>query len=183
MARQPSSIDRLPEEVREQIGRLRVQGRTIDEILAHLKTLDVEVSRSALGRHTKRLETLKERMQSSRDLALALADRYGDKPDNQLARLNLELLHSVVLQIVTASTPDDDGELQPVTFSPEDAMFLGRTLQSLASAQKTDSDRQLIVRRETAKLAANKAEEVGKARGISAETMAAIVHAVLGVAT
>ena len=70
MSRQPSSIDRLPEEIRAAIGKLRTQGRSIDEILAHLGTMDVEVSRSALGRHVKRLATLQERMRSSREMAL-----------------------------------------------------------------------------------------------------------------
>ena len=40
MAR-PSKIDRLPQELRDAIGDLRRQGRTIDEILAHLRSLGV----------------------------------------------------------------------------------------------------------------------------------------------
>lgn len=32
-----SSVDRLPEEVREQITKLRRTGATIDEIMAHLE--------------------------------------------------------------------------------------------------------------------------------------------------
>src|SRR5579871_4450607 len=121
MAKQPSSIDRLPEAIREEIGRLRASNWTIDEIVTHLKLLDVSVSRSAVGRHVKRLATLQERMRTSRDLALALVDRFGDQPDNRLARLNLELMHSVVMQTITAAAEDEDGEQQPVTFSPEEA--------------------------------------------------------------
>ena len=34
-----STVKRLPEKVREEIGRLREKGRTLDEIIAHLKTL------------------------------------------------------------------------------------------------------------------------------------------------
>jgi len=55
MAR-PSSIERLPAELRELIGHLRERGRTIDEILAKLAELDVDVSRSALGRHVQHLD-------------------------------------------------------------------------------------------------------------------------------
>ena len=59
MAR-PSSIDQLPETVRAEIGRLRQNGRTIDEILAHLRKLDgiAPISRSALGRHLQHMEKL-----------------------------------------------------------------------------------------------------------------------------
>lgn len=182
MAHQPSSIDRLPEEVREAIGRLRVQGRTIDEILGHLKTLDVEVSRSALGRHVKSMAALKERLQASRNMATALVDRFGEQPDNKLGRLNLELMHSILMQTMTASGEDEEGEQQPVVFNPQEAMFLSKALQQLAAAEKTDSDRQLKLRAEVAKSAAAKAEEAMKARGMSADTIEAIKHAVLGVA-
>ena len=39
MAKRPSSIDRLPESIREEIGRLRMNGATLDQILAHLATM------------------------------------------------------------------------------------------------------------------------------------------------
>ena len=183
MAKQPSSIDRLPETVRAAIGRLRVQGRTIDEILAHLETMDVEVSRSALGRHVKGLAALKERMQHSRDMAVALVDRFGDQPDNKLARLNLELMHSVVMQTITATSDGEDGEPQPVTFCPEDAMFLARALKELASAQKTDADRTILTRREMAKEAATAVDKVAKREGgVTRETSDAIKAEILGIA-
>ena len=181
--RQPSSIDKLPEEVRELIGKLRLQGRTIDDVLQHLRQLDVSVSRSALGRHFKGMAAMKERMQRSRDMAVALVGQFGDQPDNRVARLNLELMHSVVMQTITASEDDEDGEPQPVTFAPEDAAFLARALKDLAAAQKTDTDRTLAVKRETAKSAANKAEEAMKSRGMSGETVDFIKNAVLGVAS
>ncbi len=180
---QPSSIDKLPEEVREAIGKLRVQGRTIDEILSHLRQLDVGVSRSALGRHLKGMEAMKERLQRTREMAVALVDRFGDQPDNRVARLNLELMHSVVNQTILATQDDEDGEPQPVTFTPEDAKFLAQALAQLASAQKTDTDRTLAVQREATKSAANKAEEAMKSRGMSGEVVDFIKNAVLGVAS
>ena len=70
----------------------------------------------------------------------------------------------------------------PITFCPEDAMFLARALKELAAAQKTDTDRTLAIQRETAKSAANKAEEAMKSRGMSGETVDFIKNAVLGVA-
>jgi arginine repressor len=180
---QPSSIDKLPEEIRAEIGRLRIQGRTILEIVEHLRGMDVNVSKSALGRHVKSMAALRERLQNSRNIATALVDQYGDKPDNKLQRLNIELMHGIVMQTMTAAVENEDGEAQPITFSPEDAMFLASALQKLASAQKTDTDRNLTLQREMAKQAASRAEDAMKARGMSAETIDAIKHAVLGVAT
>lgn len=180
--RVPSSIDKLPVEVRELIGRLREQGATIDDILAKLGELDVEVSRSALGRHVKGLAEVGEQLRRSREIATALVARFGDEPDNRVGRLNIELMHGLVMQAITATAEGEDGQVQAVTFSPEDTMFLARSLQSLATAQKTDTDRLLKVRVEAAKDAAKAAETVGKAKGLTKETMDAIKHAVLGIA-
>lgn len=178
----PSSIDRLPPEVRELIGRLRADGRTIDEILAKLGELDAEVSRSALGRHIKKIAEVGEQVRRSRDMAIALVDRFGDEPDNRVARLNIELMHGLVMKAVTATAEDEDGEAQPVTYTPEDTMFLARSLQSLATAQKADADRTLKLQAEFAKKAAVEVAKIGKAKGLTKDTVDAITHAVLGIA-
>lgn len=118
MGTRSSSIDRQPPEIQELISKLRFQGRTIDEILAQLKALDVEVARSSLGRHVKSLASASERMRHSRNMATALVERFGSEPDNKLARLNLELMHGAMLQLLTASDDDEQGQAAPVTFSP-----------------------------------------------------------------
>jgi hypothetical protein len=177
----PSSIDRLPEEIRAEVGRLRVQGRTLDEILAQLKALDVEVSRSALGRHVKRMNASRERMKHSREMATALVNQFGDQPDNRLARLNLELMHGVVMQTITATAEDEDGDPQPVTFSPEDARFLADALAKLASAEKTNVERTLKLKAEAMKEAAAVAEKAARSEGLSQDTVARIKASILGV--
>lgn len=182
--RQPSSIDKLPQEVRELIGRLRRdQGCTLDQILAKLTELDVEVSRSALGRHVKGLAEIGERMRRSREMAVALVDRFGEQPDDKLQRMNLELMHGVVMSTLTAAGAEgEDGAAGPVTFDPESVMFLARSLQSLSSAEKINADRMRRLRQEVVKKAADKVEEIGRARGISAETVREIRAGVLGTA-
>lgn len=178
---QPSTIDRLPKELRELIGELRRNGRTIDEILGKLRELDVDVSRSALGRHVAKLADIAERMRHSRAVAEALVSQFGDQPDNKLARVNLELMHGIVMQTITAAEIDEEtGAAQPIVFSPEDAMFLARSLQSLASAQKTDTERFLKIEEKTRKEAAAKATAAAKAKGLTGETVDFIRKAVLG---
>jgi hypothetical protein len=185
MARaQPSSIDKLPEEVRAAIGRLRAQGRTLDEILAHLGMMDVDVSRSALGRHVKKMATVSERLKSSRDMAIALAERFGEQPDNRIASFNIEMMHAIMMEVMTATTVDEEtGETQPITLDPEQAMFLARALKDLAGAQKTNSDRTIIVKRELAKDAAKAVDKVAKRDGgLTRETIDAIKKEILGIA-
>ena len=182
MANRPSSIDVLPDEVKAAIGKLRLQGRTIDEILAHLATMDVDVSRSALGRHVQKLAAIGERMKLSRDMATALVDRFGEEPDNRLARLNIEMMHSLVLDVMTTQTVNDQGEAQPIVLDPEQVMFLSRSLQSLASAQKTDTDRMLRVRQEVAKEAAKAVDNVANQQGLGKDMRKALMEAALGIA-
>lgn len=183
MANRPSSIDQLPEETKALIGKLRMQGRTIDEINAHLKGMDVDVSRSALGRHVQKLAAIGERMKLSRDMATALVDRFGDEPDNRLGRLNIEMMHSIMLDVMSASSVDETtGEVRSVTFDPEQVMFLAKSLQSLSAAQKTDADRTIKMRQEIAKEAAKAVESIASAEGWSADTKKRLWDAVIGVA-
>jgi hypothetical protein len=183
MAHRPSSIDSLPEETKALIGKLRLQGRTIDDINNQLRAMDVEVSRSALGRHLQKQAAIGERMKLSRDMATALVDRFGAEPDNRLARLNLEMMHSLVLDVMTRQQINEEtGEMMPVELDAEQVMFLSRSLQSLASAQKTDQDRALKMREEIAKEAAKAVDEVATAEGWGAETKKRLWDAVVGVA-
>jgi len=168
----PSSIDRLPPELRRLIGSLRDSGVTIDEILAKLNELGAGVSRSALGRHVKGLDELGERLRRSRDVADVLAKRLGDAPESKQARVNIELMHSVIMDLFIG----EDGK--PVTLDAESVMLLSRSIQALASASKSDADQVIKIRREIAaeqktKLDAleRQAAKAGDKRGFDAETL------------
>ena len=180
----PSSIDRLQPSLQELIGRLRREGRTIDEIRAKLMELDVDVSRSALGRHVKSLADVQRRMRGSREIANALVTQFGDQPDNKLAQANIELMHSVVMQTLTHVEEDEDGNARPLVLEPKDAMFLASALSSLSSAAKSTDDRlEKAEKRAAAKAtlaAAENATKAARAQGLSTDGVAAIRHAVLG---
>lgn len=183
MAR-PSKIDRLPPEIREAIGALRRDGHTIDEILAHLRQLGVEdVSRSGVGRHVQGLDRIAERIQHSRAAAEAMIDRFGDQPEQKVGRLNIELAHSLILQLMAGQ----DGE--PVVLDAEGAMQLATAIQRLTSAAKTDLERETKLRAEIARLAAGKVDEAAAEaarageRGLSAERLAQLRRDILGVRT
>jgi len=178
--RRPSTVDRLDPEIKDLIGKLRIdQGWTIDEILTKLRQLGQgEVSRSALGRHVKSLEEIGQQLRHSREVAQALVAQVGDAPEDRVADLNIELMHSMILRLVTAT--NDEGDGQPVTFGPEDVSFMGRALQSLASARKTNTDMVMKVRDETRKEAAKKAVDAAKSKGLGGDTVEFIRKAVLG---
>lgn len=167
----PSTIDQLPEEIRGLIGDLRRNGCTIDTILGKLRELDVDVSRSALGRHVRGLNDIGERMRRSREMATALVDRFGDKTDNRLARLNLELMHSIVMETITAAAEDEDGNAQPVTFDPAQVMFLSKALGELTRAQKVEDERLTKAKKEVEEEATKKLDTALKSGEIDAEAV------------
>ena len=181
----PSTIDRLLPELQELIGALRGQGRTIDEIRAKLLELDVEVSRSALGRHVRSMADAQVTMQRTRQMAEALVAKFGDQPDDKIARLNIEMAHGLLMRLMLETDVDQEtGESSPIILSPEDAMFVARAVQSLTSASKVTEDRLVkAVARATEKATKAAAENVTKAaraKGLSKELVDAMRHAVLG---
>tara|TARA_B100000686_G_scaffold246123_1_gene255490 strand:+ start:88 stop:636 length:549 start_codon:yes stop_codon:yes gene_type:complete len=179
----PSSISRLPKEVREKISHLRDQGRTIDEIMDHLEQLDVEVSRSSLGRHLKKQKEVAAQIRKSRQLAEAVGRQFGDSETSKVARTNIELLHSMLMQIFIGG---EDGEMGEVRLDPKDAMMLATALQKLSQASKLDVDRELKIREEVRKKttadAADAAVKTARKQGLTKETVEAIKAEILGIA-
>jgi hypothetical protein len=184
-----STVDQLPEPIRAEIGRLRTQGCTIDQIVAHLRTLYGSTpSRSALGRHIQGLDKLGEKMRRSRDVAAALVRELGDAPESTAARLNIELIHSAVLDLfMRAGDGDtvDEGGKAALDGNPEGVMMLAKALDHLSRASKTNVDFVAAAEKRAAertkKEAAVAVETVAKARGISGDTLEAIKAGIFGV--
>lgn len=180
----PSKIDKLDPQIRELIAKLRIDhGWTIDEILKRLRELgQTDISRSGLARHTRSIEEVGADLRHSRELAKALVEQVGDAPEDRMVDLNIELMHSMVLRLVTATQRGDDGP-EPMTFGPEELMLLASAIQKLVGARKTNTDMVFKVREQTKKDAAAAAGKAAKAKGMSADTVQFIMDAVLGVDT
>lgn len=188
-----STVDRLPESVRAEIGRLRQNGRTIDDILAHLRTLDgiAPPSRSALGRHVKGLAAIGERMRRSRTVAEALVRELGDAPESHAARLNVELMHTVVLDLFARVAEGEEGVdangMAAVAGDPEGVMMLAKALDHLGRASKSNVEFIRLAEQRATERAKREAvatvEGMARERGISAETLAAIKSGIFGVSS
>lgn len=186
-----STVDALPEEVRSEIGRLLTQGATIDTILAHLRALHGGApSRSALGRHVKKMAHVGERLRRSREVAEALVRELGDAGASKTAQLNIELLHGAVFDLFNNADPDGTGSvdkdgLAALAGNPEGVMMLAKALDHLTRASKTDVEFVAQVETRAAekarKAAAAAVETVGKSEGISRKTMDAIKAGIFGV--
>lgn len=137
-----STVKRLPPELREQIGALLEQGRTLSEITAHLNQLGAEVSRSALGRYKQHLDKVGEKLRRSREVAEALIAKLGAAPESKTTRLNVELMHGAILDLLLKINEDGEGDdaAKPVALDPQGAMLLGKALDHLSRASKADAE-------------------------------------------
>jgi hypothetical protein len=179
-----STVDRLDPEIKKLIRDLWVDhGWRIDDIRAKLIELGKPVSRSALGRHVRTLPEVAKEMREAREMAESLAREVGTAGEDKLAELNIELMHGVLLRLLSNGKTSEDGE--SVTFGPEEVMFLGRAMKDLAAARKTDVDRvrarEKLIEERAKQAAVAKVEEVAKTqRGLTADLVMQIRHAVLG---
>lgn len=177
--RRPTSIDRLPKEMRVLVGELRTSGRTIDEIMVKLREMKAEVSRSALGRHVQKLDRVAERALRSRHMAEALAGKLKDAPENEMVQQNIELLHGIMFDLVTGG---EDGE--PVTFGPKELKELSATLRDLTAAEKNNVERFIKATEAATKRAKEEAAAtvaaVGARRGLSADVLDEIRSGIFG---
>lgn len=176
----PSSIDRLDQEVRELIGKLRIDhGWTIDEIRQRLVDMGQSVSRSALGRHVRTLEDIAAEMRESQMMATALAREVGDADQSRMLDVNAQLLQANMFKLMLA-TKDGEG----IQLGPKDAKDFADALRSIALTRKTDMD--VVERAEkravekATRAAAENAVKAAKAKGLSKETVESIRFAVLG---
>ena len=184
----PSSIDRLPPEIRAAIGQLRQSGHTIDEILAHLADMKTQVSRSALGRHVKGFDKIAEKMRQSRDVATALVRELGDVPESRTAKLNIELIHSAVMDLFMKAPEgeavDSDGKAA-IDGNPMGLMMLAKALDHLGRASKSNVEFVALAEKRAADKARQESvlavEEVAKDAGLSGDTVAAIKAKIFGV--
>ncbi|MDR1397223.1 MAG: DUF3486 family protein [Desulfarculales bacterium] len=165
-----SSVKRLPPEIVEQINILLTQGRTLDEIKEALNPLlgDAAISRSALGRYKKSLAKISEKIQSTRSVAEALVRRFGDAPESKSAQLNIELMHSMVMDVIMAAEAVESGDAEGESINPMSVMLLSKALDHLSKARKADTDYILKIQEQMRKEADSKVEEAIKQAGSQA---------------
>lgn len=183
--RQPSTIDKLPEELRDQLARLRRDGRTITEIHDHLAKLGAEVSRSAVGRHVKSMAEVGEDMRRAGEMARFVVDQFGEETDERVGRANMAILQSAIMELLTERPVDEEtGEAARLDAGEMKALSL--SLQRLINSQRVDADRQLKMKteakREAAQQAAAAVDKVSRAEGLSKATADQIRATILGVA-
>jgi len=172
----PSSIELLPEKILEEVNRLVREKATGEEIVAAVADMGVRVSSSAVGRYKKSLKDVSERLRRSQDISNAVIAKLGKETESKAARMNIELMHAVVTDILLQA-----GDGETITLDAGGAMSLAKALDHLSKAKKTDEETIRKARSEAAKDAVKAATETGKQNGLTAETIDKIKRSILGI--
>lgn len=174
-----SSIKQLPDKILKKIHTLKDQGRSLDEIIGCLDKLDIEISRSALGRYTLKRDKVMEQIRTSREMAKAIAQEFGDETDDTISRTNIEMLHSIIMKGLAGNGEED------IILDAKEAMFMATALEKVTKASKLNAERVLKIREEAEKAAIKKASDIVettmKEKGLSAEMAQDIKIKFLGI--
>lgn len=181
-----STVDALPQDLKDWILRLREQGATYDQIVNKLREMDtlaVVPSRSALHRHVKEAEEVREMVQRQRLVAEAMVRELGEVDDSRVTRGNVAMMHTLLTRVqVQALRAANDGD-GTINMSPGEIMQLAKALDHLGKAAKDDVARTLAIEKRAAEKArsqaATAASQAARDRGLSAEDIAAISTSIL----
>lgn len=179
-----SRIAQLEPAVKAECDRLIREGRaTIDQIVAHLRGLGVELPRSTVGDYKKRLEGQLARYLEAQEIAGVWVAKLGEQPESQTGQLLAEMLKSLAFRSLAQMHEREEAGAEP-----QELMLLARALKDVAGAQKTDLDYRQRVRAEfraemaeRAKAAEAEVAEVARGAGLTEDAAARLREIVLGV--
>lgn len=164
----------MPKEIRDLIDRLRSDGATIDEIVEHLAEMDVEVSRSTVGRRVVTIDDLIADARAAKFEVAAIADALKESEGVDVADVTRELLEAEYFKLLKRMREAD------VDLGPDFLKMMANGLSALSRSKKTEVE----MRREAEKAAEaklrGKLAEAAKTKGMSSETVQLIMDAVLG---
>lgn len=141
---QPSSIDRLEPAIKAEIEVLFASGRTLDEIVQHLRGLLGErtPSRSALHRYKAKWADLRERLMAGRQMAEAFAAELGSSGQTDADQLAIELVSNLASRAL-ADQVATDAEVDALELSR-----LARTVRQMVLARGNLAETERAIRAE-----------------------------------
>lgn len=184
----PSTIDLLPEHLREQIKAwINDPGITqlsvVDRTNAIIDTINdarpdgeplPHVSRSSVNRYAQRYARIGEKMRQSREVASHLMAGIEFDDSSQVDKLIQESVRTLIFDVSSQMAESDD----PV--SPKVITQLALATKRLQDAGIVREKRERAIRQDEREAAAEKVEALGKSNGLTADTVAAIKAEILG---
>ncbi|WP_321532278.1 DUF3486 family protein [uncultured Desulfuromonas sp.] len=185
--KQQSSIDRLPDDIREQLQELlrdpRVtQLQATEKINAVLEADGHEgrISKSAVNRYDLQMREVGQRLQQSREVAEMWIAKLGAAPQGKIGNLVNEILRSLSFDLsLTAADMKLDAENMPAVAGMLKDLAL--TTMRLEKAANLNVEREKEIRQQALAEAAKAVGDEASAQGMTAEQADFWRRKVLGV--
>lgn len=186
--RQQSSIDRLPDDVREQLQSLLRDPR-VTQLAATAKINEIlesdgheeRVTKSAVNRYSLRMEKVGRKMRESRQMAEMWIGKFGSAPQGQVGNLINEMLRTLSFDI---SLILQEGEINEETAPAVVDMIkdLALTTMRLEKAANLNVEREKEIRQQALTDAADTAAKIAKKGGLTKTTVQQLRSEILGMA-
>lgn len=185
--KQQSSIDRLPDDIREQLQELlrdpRVtQLQATEKINAVLEAdgHDRRISKSAVNRYDLQMREVGQRLQQSREVAEMWIAKLGAAPQGKIGNLVNEILRSLSFDLsLTAADMELDAENMPAVAGMLKDLAL--TTMRLEKAASLNVEREREIRQVALADAAEKAATIAKKGGLTQATVQQLRSEILGI--
>ena len=186
--RQPSSIDRLPDDIREKLQELLRDSRCtqleatarINEILeadGHPERL----SKSAVNRYAVRMEEVGAKLRESREIAKMWIGKLGHEPAGEVGKLLNEMVRTLAFRVAMKANEGEDEDIDPKQLK---ALAIAVHRLEQAAAKNADVEKKIRDReRERLKEEAIKAVDAatGDGKPMTADQFKKIVRDAYGV--
>lgn len=182
---QKSSIDRLPQELREKLTELlQNPAITQKEIVERINAGAGEtvVSRSGVNRYKLRMDRFAARSREAREVADAYIERYGTENRSKLGKVVNEYIKLMVFDLTTEleELKDTDGEIKPEDLA--DIIYkVSHAIRELEQAEKLNAQREAEIKESVRKETAEKVETVCRQMGVSKDTMDTVLKEVFNI--
>lgn len=181
--RQPSSIDRLPDDVREQLQALLRDPRVtqlgatarINEILEADGHPD-RLSKSAVNRYAVRMEETGKKIRQAREVAKMWIGKLGSEPAGEVGKLLNEMVRTLAFDITLAMSESVD------TIEPKMLKDLAISVHRLEMAAEKNAKVETEIRKKALQDVAGAVAEEEKTSGpMSADRFREIIREQYGV--
>lgn len=183
---QQSSIDRLPEDVREQLDTLLRDPRltqldTVRRINAILEESDhpERLSKSAVNRYKLRMDKVGEKIRQSREVARMWIGQLGAEPQGEVGKLLNEMVRNLAFD-ATVAMADGDAPVEPKMLK-DMAIAIERLERAASENVKRDEQIRQQERERLRKETLAAVESASDAGPMTAETLKEKIREVYGV--
>jgi len=193
--RQQSSIDLLPDEIRQQFQDLLNDRRVtqiqamerINAILAQMRQAGElpegtpeRLSKSSVNRYAQRMEEVGAKLRQSREVAEVFISKVGAAPQGQVGLLINEMLRSMAFDLTLKIQDADLEDPEAMTATIEQVKSLALAVQRLEQGATINVKREEKIRQQALLEAAEKVDKTATQLGVSKESIA-IIHEALGI--